>query len=76
MLTIEMNNPEIEESLKQLYGTHKQSIANAFADFVQQRKIKQDIGVSITQLEAGEVVPLHDVMQAISDKQKKKAIAR
>ena len=33
MLIIEINNPEIEESLKQLYGTNKQSIANTFADF-------------------------------------------
>jgi hypothetical protein len=63
MLNIEINNPELEESLKQLYGNNKQSIANAFADFVQQRKIKQDIGISISQLEAGEALPLQDVMR-------------
>ena len=68
MLNIEINNPELEESLKQLYGNNKQSIANAFADFVQQRKIKQDIGISISQLEAGEALPLHEVMQAIHKK--------
>jgi len=49
MLNIEIDNPELEESLKQLYGTNKQSLANAFADFVQQSKIKQDIGISISQ---------------------------
>jgi len=65
MLNIEINNPELEESLKQLYGNNKQSIANAFADFVQQRKIKQDIGISISQLEAGEALPLQEVMQKI-----------
>lgn len=68
MLNIEINNPELEESLKQLYGNNKQSIANAFADFVQQRKTKQDIGISIAQLDAGEAVPLQDVMQAIGKK--------
>jgi hypothetical protein len=35
MLNIEINNPELEESLKQLYGNNKQSLVSAFADFVQ-----------------------------------------
>jgi formaldehyde-activating enzyme involved in methanogenesis len=68
MLNIEIDNPELEETLKQLFGTNQQSIARAFADFVQQRKIKQDIGVSITQLDAGEGVPLQHVMQSIRQK--------
>lgn len=68
MLNIAINNPELEESLKQLYGNNEQSIAEAFADFVQQRKIKQDIGVSITQLDAGEALPLREVMQTIRKK--------
>lgn len=65
MLNIEIDNPELEESLKQLYGNNQQSIASAFADFVQQRKIKQDIGVSIAQLATGESFSLHQVMQSI-----------
>jgi hypothetical protein len=68
MLNIEINNPELEENLKQLYGTNKQSLANAFAEFVQQCKIKQDIGISISQLDAGEALPLHDLMQNINRK--------
>ncbi len=65
MLNIEINNPELEENLKQLYGNNKQSLVTAFADFVQQRKIKQDIGTSISQFDAGEALPLQDVMQAL-----------
>lgn len=65
MLTIEIDNPEIEASLQQLYGNNQQSIVNAFADFVQQRKIKQDIGISIVQLGAGEALSMGDVMQTI-----------
>ena len=65
MLNIEINNPELEESLKQPYGNNKQSLVTAFADFVQQRNIKQDIGISISQLDAGEAMPLQDVMQAL-----------
>jgi hypothetical protein len=68
MLNIEINNSELEENLKQLYGNNKQSIVTAFADFVQQRKIKQDIGISISQLDAGEALPLQDVMQALRKK--------
>ena len=68
MLNIEINNPELEESLKQFYGNNKQSLVTAFADFVQQRKIKQDIGISISQLDAGEALPLQDVMQALRKK--------
>lgn len=68
MLNIEINNPEIEESLKQLFGDNKQSIANAFADFVNQRKVKQDIGISISQLDAGEALPLQAVMREIRKK--------
>ncbi|RIZ67163.1 MAG: hypothetical protein D0531_00730 [Methylococcales bacterium] len=68
MLNIEINNPELEENLKQLYGNNKQSLVTAFADFVQQRKIKQDIGTSISQFDAGEALPLQDVMQALRKK--------
>lgn len=68
MLTIEIDNPEVEESLKQLYGNNKQSIANAFAEFVRQYKIKQDIGISIAQLEAGEGLSFHETMQSIRNK--------
>ncbi len=68
MLNIQIDNPELEESLEELYGVNKQSIAKDFADFVLQRKIKQDIGISITQIEAGEGLPLRDVMQAVRQK--------
>jgi len=68
MLNIEIDNPELEASLQQLFGNNQQSIASAFAEFVQHRKIKQDIGVSITQLAAGEGLPLQEVMQDIRRK--------
>lgn len=68
MLNIEIDNPELEASLQQLFGNNQQSIGWAFAEFVQQRKIKQDIGVSIAQLNAGEGVSLNDAMQSIRQK--------
>ena len=68
MLNIEINNPELEESLNQLYGNNKQSLVNAFADFVLHRKIKQDIGVYISELDSDEGLPLQEVMKAIRKK--------
>jgi hypothetical protein len=68
MLNIEIDNPELEASLQQLFGNNQQSIASAFAEFVQQRKIKQDIGMSIAQLDAGEGLSLRDTIQSIRNK--------
>lgn len=68
MLNIEIDNPKLEASLQQLFGNNQQSIASAFAEFVQQHKIKQDIGISIAQLDAGEGLPLQQVMQSIRQK--------
>jgi hypothetical protein len=68
MLNIEINNPELEESLKQLYGSNEQSIAEAFAGFVQQCKIRQDIGISIRELDSGKAISLQDVMQGVRSK--------
>jgi deoxyadenosine/deoxycytidine kinase len=64
MLNIQIDNPELERNIRQTYGEDTRSLAKAFAEFVQQQRIKQDIGVSIEQLDAGEEVPLE---QAIAD---------
>lgn len=68
MLHIEIDNPELEKSLKQTYGDNSNSIAKAFADFIQQQKIKQDIGISIEQLDAGEGIPLNQAINEIRSK--------
>ncbi len=65
MLNIQIDNPELEQSLKQTYGENSQSIARAFAEFVQQQKIKQDVGVSIEQLVAGQGIPLSQAINEI-----------
>ena len=65
MLNIQIDNPELEQSLKQTYGDDQHSIARAFAESIQQQKIRQDIGISIEQLEAGEEIPLAQAIQEI-----------
>ena len=68
MLTINIDNPELEESIKQTYGNDKQTLARAFVEFIQQKRIKQDIDISIQQLDAGEGIPMEDVMKDIKAK--------
>ena len=53
MLNIQIDNPELEESIRQTYGGDVRAIANAFAAFVREQRIRQDVGISISQLEAG-----------------------
>jgi hypothetical protein len=50
MLNIQIDNPELEACIKQTYGESNQSVAKAFADFVQTQSIKQDIEASIDAL--------------------------
>ncbi len=68
MLNIRIDNPELEKSIKQTYGGDTVGIASAFSEFIQQQKIKQDIGVSVEQLDAGEGIALGNVMKDIRAK--------
>ena len=68
MLNIRIDDPELEQSLKQIFGEDTRSIARAFSRFIQQQKIQQDISVSIEQLETGESSVLADVVKDIRAK--------
>jgi len=68
MLNIQINNPDLEKSLKQVYGNNTESMAQAFLQFLQQQEVQRDIGISIRQLDAGEGVPLGNVIQDMRSK--------
>ena len=68
MLNIHIDNPELERSIKQTYGEDSNSIARAFAEFIHQQRIKQDIGVSIEQLDAGEGISMKQTINDIRGK--------
>lgn len=65
MLNIQINDPELELSIRQAYGNNTDSLARDFVAFIRQEKIRDDIRVSIQQLDSGEGVPLKAVMQEI-----------
>lgn len=68
MLNIKIDNPSLENSLKQLYGNDSQSLADAFFEFIQQKKIKKDIHISIEQLDDGKGILLGQAMNHIRAK--------
>jgi len=68
MLNIQIDNPELEQQVKETYGDDLQSVAQAFSAFIQQERIKRDVGVSIAQLDAGKGLPMKTVMQEIRSK--------
>ena len=65
MLNIQIDNPALEADLKQAFGDNPQSVARAFAEFVQAKRISDDIRVSVAQLEQGQVLDAVDVFNSI-----------
>lgn len=65
MLNIQINDPDLELSIRQAYGNNTDSLARDFVAFIRQERIRDDIRVSIQQLDSGEGVPLKSVMQEI-----------
>ena len=68
MLNIKIDDPELEASLREAYGDDLQSVAEAFSAFVKRERIRRDVGVSITQLDAGEGIPLKTAMRELRAK--------
>jgi len=65
MLNIQIDNPALEADLKQTFGDNPQSVARALAEFVQAKRISDDIRVSVAQLEQGQVLDSVDVFNSI-----------
>jgi hypothetical protein len=65
MTNITIDNPDIEQILQQTYGNNHSRLIKEFSQFVQATKIKDDISVSIQQLERGESVKLADAFAQV-----------
>ena len=68
MLNIQIDNPELEQTLKQTYGNNANIIAEEFCRFLQQQRIRQDISISIEQLDAGHGISLNEAMKKVRAK--------
>ena len=65
MLSIQIDNPELEAELKQAFGSDPQSVVKAFADFVQAKRLADDIQTSIAELEQDKALKSADVFTSI-----------
>ena len=68
MLNITIEDSLLESNLKQAFGEDTKSITKAFSEFIQGYKIKQDIKVSIEQLDADGGLPLAEAVADIRSK--------
>lgn len=70
MLNLQINDPELERNLIQTYGDNKQSIIEAFTQFIKNQNIKNDVAISKKQAINGEFIELDTVFDSICDKYK------
>ena len=68
MLTITIDDPDLESSIRQAYGDNSRLLVDAFVEFLRQQRVREDIGVSIEQLDSGSSIPLAQVMAEIRRK--------
>ena len=68
MLNITIDDPELENSVRKIYGNNEQAMVNAFAEFLQQQKIQKDVDEAIKQLDSGEGIPLSQAVQEVRAK--------
>ncbi|MGM0594615.1 MAG: hypothetical protein ACQETD_08770 [Pseudomonadota bacterium] len=68
MMNIRLDDPTLEESINKLFGSDERRIAQAFSEFLFHHQLKEDIGISIEQLDAGKGESLKEAMQTIRDK--------
>lgn len=65
MINITIDNPDIEQILHQTYGNNYNSLIKEFTQFIQSEKIRNDISISIQQLEQGESVKFTDAFKQV-----------
>lgn len=68
MLTIQIDNPEIEQDLKRAYGEDSATLSQLFAEFLLEKRVKSDLEQSLHDIEKGRVFSLQDVIQEARSK--------
>lgn len=68
MLNIQIDNSDIENDIKQVYGENSQDVVVAFAEFLQAKRIAEDVRVSIEEFDQGKGIPSASVFASIKAK--------
>ncbi len=68
MLKIQIDDVELEETIQKNYGENTDTLVRDFVSSLKERHIKEDVSVSIEQLNNGKGVPMFQVMEELHDK--------
>ena len=68
MLQFQIDDFEIEESIKEKYGENTEYLIQDFIHFLKQKRIQSDVSVSIEQLNNNEGIKISAVMEELRGK--------
>jgi len=68
MMNISINNPDIENIIQDTYGNNHKRLIEEFSQFIQTVKIKEEINLSIQQLEENKGIALSEAFKQIKQK--------
>lgn len=68
MLSIQINNPELENFIQTEYKGNNDSLLNSFIEFLKFQKIKSDVNISIEELDSDDVVEFDEAFRQASAK--------
>lgn len=68
MLNIQIDNPELEQFVRKTYGENTYPLAQAFMQFLQQQRIRQDVKVAMQQLDNQQGIPAKTAFEAVRNR--------
>jgi len=68
MLKFQIDNSELEETIHKEFGDNTDNLVREFVSFLKEKQIKEDVSVSIEQLNQGKGIPMSAVMEDLRSK--------
>jgi hypothetical protein len=68
MLSIQLNNPELESFIQNEYRGDKNSLMNQFVEFLRFQKIKSEVRTSIEELDRDEFIGIDEAFEMATAK--------
>jgi len=68
MLKFQIDDSELEETIQNNFGNNTDRLVQEFISFIREKKIKEDVSVSVEQLNQGKGIPMSVVMEDLRNK--------
>ena len=68
MLKFQIDDSELEETIQNNFGNNTDRLVQEFVSFLRTKKIKEDVLVSVEQLNQGKGIPMSAVMEDLRNK--------